>query len=598
MIKKLKLPIILCSAFLVTITTTSLIIAKDNNYLFTNGETQTSCDSIWNDPSYTSLYELNRLENYSSSYKTWGTVTKIYNYNEDYQCFYIQSRDRNYNDSSCLVFKYASSEHNDLIINEGNLVEITGTPIKYQGLTEFNDSYDIRVLSQSWYDVEDYQLDLSSWIDSNNLNSDKESNWEQFTYFGTRKLLLRNLVITSVKTSEAILYSEQYEKNIKINYNGMLTSDKNNIYQKLESFKNNNIAIDINGFLQTYTKNNESYLRLLLRDSDHIYEHINGSIINVTGINFSQTSITLYEGDKAPLNYNITPNNASNQNVNISISDETVATYKNKQVTALKEGNTLITVTTVDGNFTATCNIKVIKNSSLGFEEPTQEDSPNTLYKVTGSSSSNTSGEAPASSFVTERISYKNTLTQSDIYAAVYNKDGTIKKYLKKGIYYTSIDDVASYILAFKEAPLNYSEGENKKTGYQKYGEYTRVTRGPFGLNSGTNYNTDTYPYSALPKSSNGQYIEYDIGYKYSESSYYASGSSFSRGALRLVVFINGSRPGNSQIGESYYNDNNPVVFYTPNHYTTFYEYANYYNGFGSPLQKYQYDSYEPLTTI
>lgn len=597
--KTLKLPIILCGCFLIGVTTTAVILTRDNNYSFAFGENNISCDSIWNDNSYTSLYELNKLSSYSKEYKTWGTVTKIYNYDSNYQCFYIQSRDRYYNDSSILVFKYISSEHNNLIIEEGNLLEIKGTPIKYQGMTEFKDDFEIKILSKSWYEVEDYYLDLNSWIDSNNTTSNENENWEQFNNFGTRKTILKNLSINSLTTNEANLFSEQYNKNIKVNYNGMLSSDKNKIYNKLYEFKNNKKSIDIAGFLQTYEKNNQSYLQLLCRDENYIYEHKNEYIVNVTGINLSEKSITLYEGDKATLSYNVSPNNASNTNVNIEIGDETIISYKNKVITGLKVGETYIKVTTVDGGFTATCHIKVIKNSSIDFDEPKQEDSPNTLYDVSGDSDKSTSGEAPVTTLTNERISYQNTLTQSDIYAAVYNKDGTIKKYLKKGIYYTEINDVASYILAFKEAPINYSEGENRSSGYRKYGNYARVPRGPFGLNSGdSSHNKDSYPYDVLPKSTDGQYWEFDIGYKYTETTYYANSSSFNRGPLRLVALLNGSRPLNSSLGSSNYNDNNAVVFYTADHYSTFYEYGNYYNGFSKPIYKYEYLSYTPLTTI
>ncbi len=84
----------------------------------------------------------------------------------------------------------------------------------------------------------------------------------------------------------------------------------------------------------------------------------------VTGVTLDKTSVELTEGDVTILTATVNPSNASNKNVYWTSSDQTVATVDNTgKVTAVKRGKTVITVTTEDGNKTATCTITVIKPS-------------------------------------------------------------------------------------------------------------------------------------------------------------------------------------------------------------------------------------------
>jgi uncharacterized protein YjdB len=87
-------------------------------------------------------------------------------------------------------------------------------------------------------------------------------------------------------------------------------------------------------------------------------------IYPVTGVTLDKTSVELTEGDVTVLTATVTPSNASNKNVYWTSSDQSVATVDNTgKVTAVKRGTALITVTTEDGNKTATCTITVTKPS-------------------------------------------------------------------------------------------------------------------------------------------------------------------------------------------------------------------------------------------
>ena len=84
--------------------------------------------------------------------------------------------------------------------------------------------------------------------------------------------------------------------------------------------------------------------------------HVN---VPVTGVTLDSDSVTLTEGNTMTLHANVQPVDASNQDVIWSIDDETVATIENGVLTAVKAGEATVTVTTVDGGFTASMTVTV-----------------------------------------------------------------------------------------------------------------------------------------------------------------------------------------------------------------------------------------------
>lgn len=82
--------------------------------------------------------------------------------------------------------------------------------------------------------------------------------------------------------------------------------------------------------------------------------------IHVTGVTLDKTEADMVVFEELQLTATLTPADATIQRVLWTSSDETVAKVDaNGVVTALKAGNAVITVTTVDGLLTATCNITV-----------------------------------------------------------------------------------------------------------------------------------------------------------------------------------------------------------------------------------------------
>ena len=83
-------------------------------------------------------------------------------------------------------------------------------------------------------------------------------------------------------------------------------------------------------------------------------------IIRVTSVSLSKSIINLGIGEDFTLAYQITPDDAENQNVSWESSNTSVATVEDGLVTAVSEGSAVITITTEDGAKKASCPVNVL----------------------------------------------------------------------------------------------------------------------------------------------------------------------------------------------------------------------------------------------
>lgn len=112
-------------------------------------------------------------------------------------------------------------------------------------------------------------------------------------------------------------------------------------------------------------------------DGGTLTDDVTGDVIyKVTGVSLSPKTLSLNPGKGGTLTATITPGNATNQNVTWESSDTSVATVnENGKVTAVAEGTATITVTTEDGNKTATCTV-IVTNNGSGPVVPPQPSDP------------------------------------------------------------------------------------------------------------------------------------------------------------------------------------------------------------------------------
>lgn len=81
--------------------------------------------------------------------------------------------------------------------------------------------------------------------------------------------------------------------------------------------------------------------------------------VDVTGVTVSPTTASVAVEGTTTITATVAPTNATNQNVTWTSDDENVATVANGVVTGVTAGTATITATTVDGGFTATCEVTV-----------------------------------------------------------------------------------------------------------------------------------------------------------------------------------------------------------------------------------------------
>lgn len=82
--------------------------------------------------------------------------------------------------------------------------------------------------------------------------------------------------------------------------------------------------------------------------------------VPLSGIELSKTSYTCQQSTAFALSVNFNPSNATNQNVTWNSSNTEVAIVTGGFVKALREGEAIITATSVDGSYTATCSLTVV----------------------------------------------------------------------------------------------------------------------------------------------------------------------------------------------------------------------------------------------
>ena len=150
---------------------------------------------------------------------------------------------------------------------------------------------------------------------------------------------------------------------------------------------------------------------------------------------------------------------------------------------------------------------------------------------------------------------------------------------------YTSFNDVAAYLFAFNEIPINYLPGTSKtakKLVQQNYGELGRLNFKLYSGPSETKYQYEPYLYGQEEKTV--FYREIDFGANTGSNIYFTYGGS---GRQIFRFLLGNSFDNNYSCSDKTWSTPNPTtiderrVYFTYNHYNDFTEYLNYYNGFG-----------------
>ena len=165
--------------------------------------------------------------------------------------------------------------------------------------------------------------------------------------------------VTGMKLDKAALtVSKGRRATLKANIEPANAADKSVIWTS----SNNDVAtVDENGVI---TAKAVGYAVITAKTNDGGFKdtcRVN-VVYGVKRVKLNKTSATMEVDEKLTLKATISPSNASNKDVKWTSSDKNVAKVNKKGVVrALAKGKAVITVSTVDGGYTATCEIQVVK---------------------------------------------------------------------------------------------------------------------------------------------------------------------------------------------------------------------------------------------
>ena len=173
--------------------------------------------------------------------------------------------------------------------------------------------------------------------------------------------------LTSIKPTKVTLDSKKLQLNTGSTITLTPTIFPSNATNQSVTWKSNNTkiaSVDLDGVI-TGIKNGKTIITVTTVDNKKTAKCVvtvkTASIINVTGINLNEENISMNVGDSDILTVTITPDNATNQNITWSSSDESIVTVNSEgEIEGISSGDATITATTKDGNKKATCEITVV----------------------------------------------------------------------------------------------------------------------------------------------------------------------------------------------------------------------------------------------
>lgn len=164
----------------------------------------------------------------------------------------------------------------------------------------------------------------------------------------------------NINTSQSISYT-------------VLPEDASN--KKIDWISSDNEIVSVKDGIITANGEGEAYVYAISQESPNISDScLINVVIPVTGISLSHNEYTLGIGNSIQLETVIIPYNATNKAIHWSSSNEDVCKVDNGLVSALCKGSAIITATTENGGYTASCLFTIIQpvtGIALNYEEIT-----------------------------------------------------------------------------------------------------------------------------------------------------------------------------------------------------------------------------------
>lgn len=188
------------------------------------------------------------------------------------------------------------------------------------------------------------------------------------------------LTLTGVTYNQSLggmsMQPQKLESPVTLNwFNGAQDTTGDMIYATLKFKVAQNATPGFHDITVTYDPNDVYNIE----EQNIDFQVQNGGVLvpfRVSGLSLDKTSATVATADGTfVLNPVFTPENATNRNVSWSSSDTSVATVSDGVVTLLKYGEVIITATSADGGYQATCALNVLcshlKTQDVPYEAST-----------------------------------------------------------------------------------------------------------------------------------------------------------------------------------------------------------------------------------
>lgn len=151
-----------------------------------------------------------------------------------------------------------------------------------------------------------------------------------------------------------------------------------------DTLKNYGSNLGIRVTIRRSNRNTQGYLYIYGAEIEVTYTV--PADIHVTGVTLDKATDSIEVGETTTLTETIAPSNATNKSVTWSTSNSSVATVSGGVVAGVSTGTARITVTTVDGGYTAYCDVTVTA-PVLTTYYPATEMTPGNSYLIANGSS-------------------------------------------------------------------------------------------------------------------------------------------------------------------------------------------------------------------
>ena len=217
--------------------------------------------------------------------------------------------------------------------------DITVFDCRNNGITEITLTKDLRLYDFNCNDNDLTSLDVSGLTELEYLSC-----------------VSNKLTSLNIEGCESIFYVACYKNVIK----GEAMTDIVNDLPKLDTPGAGRLVVTAEGCGNVITAADVAAAKDknwdVLDDKDHEFE----GHIAVTGVSLDTEGVEIYTGSTKTVKALIEPADATNKTVTWTIGNPEIATVNEGVVTGVAEGETTLTVTTVDGGFTASIPVKVV----------------------------------------------------------------------------------------------------------------------------------------------------------------------------------------------------------------------------------------------